>query len=177
MQNHIKLAAQVNIIFGWIGIGLSILAGISIFILFIASGGSLNDLTAGDTPGSWVRTLGLLLLVLGSLQLIFSITQLSGGRKLLAGEKGMTGLMIVSLISLLAFPIGTIIGAYTIWVISACRDLLIDLSTIKHPHAEQMAQEGIIYNGRYYAVGEIHFDKLDDAFAYARQLKQRNISV
>ena len=51
MQNHIKLAAQVNIIFGWIGIGLSILAGISIFILFIASGGSLKDLTAGDTSG------------------------------------------------------------------------------------------------------------------------------
>lgn len=89
----------------------------------------------------------------------------------------MTGLMIVSAIALLAFPVGTIIGAYTIWVVTACKDVLIDPSTVQHPHAEQMMQEGISYNGRYYAVGEIHFDKLDDAVAYARQLKHRAIDV
>ena len=177
MQNHLKLAAQFNIILGWIGIGLTVLACSLIFIFYAASGGSIKYLTAGDTAGDWIRSLGLLAFVLAALQLTFSITQISGGKKLLAGEKGMTGLMIVSIISLLAFPIGTIVGAYTLWVVSASKELLVDPSTVKHPHAELMAQEGIAYNGRYYAVGEMHFDKAEDAFAYARHLKQRNIKM
>ena len=165
-----KFATQVNIILGWIGIGLTVLACSLIFIFFVASSGSIKHLT----DGNWGSTLGLLTLVLVALQFMFSITQLSGGRKLLAGEQGMTGLMIVSLISLLAFPIGTLIGAYTIWVVTACKDSLIDPSTVQHPHAGQMTHEGITYNNRFYAVGEMHFDKLDDAFAYARLLKQKN---
>ncbi len=179
MQEHRNLSARLNIILGWIGIAFSALAATLLFILYAtALSGSrgtttIRELTIGSLPGMT----GLLAITFVALQLLFSITQLSGGKKLLAGEKGMTGLMIVSVVSLLAFPIGTIIGAYTIWVVTACKDSLVDPSTVEHPHAEQMAHEGITYNGRYYAVGEIHFDKLDDAFAYARQLKQRSINV
>ena len=176
MQEHRKLAARVNIIVGWIGIVCAALALAVVFIFFAATlseGMKLKEAATGNMLGM----LALLALVFAALQFLFSIAQLAGGKKLLAGEKGMTGLMIVSAISLLAFPIGTIIGAYTIWVVTTCKHLLVDPSTVKHPYTEQMAQEGVTYNGKYYAFGEMHFDKLDDAFEYARQLKHQPISV
>ena len=167
MQQHITLAAWVNIVLGWIGIGLASIA-IAVLLYFTI---------AAWSPSSNYGVFGLMLLPLSVLQFVFSIAQLIGGQKLLAGKKGMTGLVVVSVISLLAFPIGTIIGAYTIWVVTTCKDLLVDPSTVKHPHTEQMTQEGITYNGKYYAFGEMHFDKLDDAFEYARQLKHQHISA
>ncbi len=172
MQEHRKLAAWVNIILGWIGIGCAALALILVFIYFAMAFAENMGLKEAST--NLIGMLAYLALAFAGLQFIFSKTQLSGGRKLLAGEQGMTGLMIVSLISLLVFPVGTLIGAYTIWVVTACKDSLIDPSAARHPHAEQMAQEGITYNNRFYAVGEMHFDKLGDAFAYARLLKQKN---
>ena len=176
MQEHTKVAAWVNIILGWIGIVCVALAITLVFIYFAtALSGNMNLKEAAT--GNIIGFLALVALALSGLQFLFSIAQLSGGKKMLAGEKGTTGLMIVSIISLLAFPIGTISGAYTIWVLFTCKDLLGAPSTVNHPHTEQMAQEGITYNGKYYAFGEMHFDKLNDAFEYARGLDRKSTRV
>lgn len=176
MQEHIKVAAWVNIILGWIGIVCATLAITLAFIYFAMALSESMDLKEAAL-GNIIGFLALAALLLGSLQFLFSTTQLSGGKKMLAGENGMTGLMIVSLISLLAFPIGTISGVYTIWVLNTCKDLLRVPATVNHPQTEQMAQEGITHNGKYYAVGEMHFDMLSDAFEYARGLDRKNTRV
>ena len=42
------------------------------------------------------------------------------------------------------------------------------------PETEQMMHYGITHNGKYFALGEMHFDKLDQALEYARGLERQS---
>ena len=173
MHQHRNLAARVNIVMGWIGIACAILAMVVIFVFFAwasSDGMGFKEAATGNALGM----MALIVFALAVLQLLFSVTQLSGGEKILAGEKGMTGLMIVSIISLFAFPIGTIVGAYTIWVLIAGQNTLGIPSAVNLHETEQTARYGITHNGKYFACGEMHFDNLDHALEYARGLERQN---
>ena len=42
------------------------------------------------------------------------------------------------------------------------------------PETEQMVHYGITHNGKYFACGEMHFDKLEHALEYARGLERQS---
>lgn len=175
MQNHRLLAARLNIVMGWAGVTIASLTIFVILLFFVWALSSSTNLSIRElTTGNLLGVIAILALALAILQLAFSIVQLSGGEKILAGDRRLTGLMIVSIIAILAFPIGTIIGAYTIWVLKTGKHLTEISPETSHPRSEEMAREGITFNGAYYACGEMHFDKLDDALAHANWLRRKN---
>jgi hypothetical protein len=108
MKTHLTIVALVNIVFGL----LWMLGGVA-----MTFGLGLLGLVSGDVVGGLV--LGTLGVVGGLLLVLLGVPQTIGGVGLLA-RKGWARyvLIVTSAIGLLKFPVGTITGAYSLWVLT-----------------------------------------------------------
>ncbi len=107
MQTHIKIVALMNILFG----ALMVLAGAA-----VAFGVGLLGLTTGDLGG--ILVLGTIGVLGGLLLVALALPQIIGGLGLLANRSWARYVLIVtSALSLFKFPVGTVLGAYALWVL------------------------------------------------------------
>ncbi len=108
MQNHIKIVALGNMALGALGIVVAIL-----FML----GFSVAGLASGELAGGLV--LGSIGVIGGAFIAVYSLPQFIGGLGLLARKNwARYVLMVTSALSLFGFPIGTILGGYSLWVLT-----------------------------------------------------------
>ncbi len=108
MENHIKIVALGNMAVG----ALSMLGGL---VVMLAMGGA--GLLSGEIGGA--IALGSLGLIIGTMVVVLGLPQFIGGLGLL-GRKSWARyvLMVTSALSLFGFPIGTILGGYSLWVLT-----------------------------------------------------------
>ncbi len=108
MHTHLRLVAFGNIAVG----ALSALVG---FFLMFAFG--LFGVVSGDAGVA--IALGTFGLVLGVFLALLSLPQLVGGIGLLARKNWARYLLIVtSAFGLFAFPVGTVLAGYSLWVLT-----------------------------------------------------------
>lgn len=104
MEPYVK-AGRLFRIFGWIGIG-GIVVAIAIPVMINPNTPSLRP-----DASSWLPTLLLLVLVAG-----MSVLQLKVGTAIKEHKNwGRTVGIVLGIIHLFGFPIGTLIGAYILW--------------------------------------------------------------
>ncbi len=109
MSTHVKVVAALHILFGALGL----LAATIIFTLFGTAGGIV--IWNGEVgPAAIVGTVGL---CIGGVIAILSVPGIIGGWALLGGKEWARVLIIVlGLLELIHFPLGTALGVYTLWV-------------------------------------------------------------
>jgi hypothetical protein len=107
MRTHIKVVAIVNMIYGALGV----LGGLSILV-----GGTLGSLMSGSFVGAIAGT--------AASATIGIVWACLAGVRVLAGFGLMNGkswaryaIIVVSALGLFKFPIGTIFGVYSLWVL------------------------------------------------------------
>jgi hypothetical protein len=107
MDRHVTAVGVIFIGFGAVGI----IIGLLLFWLLAGIG-----LASGDKEAMGVLT--IIATVLGGLMVLTSIPEIIAGIGLLKHKEWARILaLILSAISLLEFPIGTIIGIYGLWVL------------------------------------------------------------
>lgn len=107
MERHIKLLGALYIIFG----SLFLIGAIVIYFALTTAG-----LLSGDETAIFVTE--IVALAVGAFLLVISIPGIIAGIGLLKYRLwAKTLALIIGLINLINFPIGTIIGVYTIWVL------------------------------------------------------------
>jgi hypothetical protein len=107
MDQHIKIVGVLQIVYG----AFFVLLGLTIFVIVAGVGALSRDRDAMIITGT-VAT------VVASLFVIFSIPSIIGGIGVLKRrEWGRIVTIVLSAIHLLNFPIGTIVGAYSIWAL------------------------------------------------------------
>ena len=114
MEQHVKILAWLNIVFG----GLGILGALAILLMF----GGLAGVAASDTgdpdAAGGAAVLGIIGAVGFAFLALLSIPCVIAGVGLLKFRSWAQTLMIVmSVLSLLNFPIGTAVGIYGLWVL------------------------------------------------------------
>ncbi len=108
MHTHLRIVALANIVLGALGAlaGLLLAIGLGLVGFFSNEGGS----------GFVVGGIGL---VVGMILAVLSLPQIIGGIGLLARRNWARYLlMVTSAIGLFAFPIGTMLGGYSLWVLT-----------------------------------------------------------
>lgn len=114
MDGHIKIVAILHIVLGSIGLLIGLVASIGIGVAAMITG------VAADMPDAAVAV-PILSIVGGAVFFLFVLTSLPG----LIGGIGLMRnaswarilIVVVSAVGLLNFPIGTIIGAYSLIVL------------------------------------------------------------
>lgn len=107
MERHIKLLGALYIIFG----ALFLIGAVVIYFSLIAAG-----VLSGDATAMFVTE--IVGIVLGSFLLLVSIPGIIAGIGLLKYKPwAKTLALVIGIINLINFPIGTIIGVYTIWAL------------------------------------------------------------
>lgn len=107
MDSHITAVAALSIGLSVIGILLGILA----FVILAGIGFMVHDEEA-------MPILGVIGLGIGILMLILSVPGIIGGIGLLKRKEWARILVLItSALELVNFPVGTVIGAYSIWVL------------------------------------------------------------
>lgn len=106
MQQHIKVVAWIHLLFGIFGVGSALLFG---------GLGAIVGLFSGDAGGLMAGgIIGLLSIFFG----LLALPALLGGWGLLNYKPWARIVVIVlSVLNLLNFPIGTLIGGYSLWVL------------------------------------------------------------
>ncbi len=108
MHTHLRLVAFGNIAVGALSALVGILLTFGLGLVGVASG----DVGAAIAMG----TVGL---VIGVFLIILSLPQLVGGVGLLARKNWARYLLIVtSAFGLFAFPVGTVLAGYSLWVLT-----------------------------------------------------------
>lgn len=107
MEKHLTLIAIINIVFGII----LFLVGMGLFIA-VAGGGLISH----DSGAIFIT--GIVGMSLAVFFTVLAIPGIIGGVGILKHKDWARILMlIIAILSLMAIPIGTIIGIYTIWVL------------------------------------------------------------
>lgn len=107
MESHVKVVGILYIILGLIGLVL----GVGFFVIMAGAGAMSDDRDAAFVTG----TIGA---VIAGFFVLLSLPSLLGGWGVLKGRNwGRVLTLILSFFNLLGFPIGTAIGAYSIWVL------------------------------------------------------------
>lgn len=107
MQQHVKAVAIIHIIFG----GLGLVCAIGLFTV-IAGAGAIS----GDADAMWIT--GAIATFLGGFLAVISLPSIIAGVGLLKFRPWARILTIViSSIELLGVPVGTAIGAYSLWAL------------------------------------------------------------
>jgi hypothetical protein len=107
MQQHVKAVAIIHIIFGAMGM----LSAIALFTI-IAGAGAIS----GDTDAMWAT--GAVATFVGGLLAILSLPSIIAGIGLLRYRPwARIVTIIISCIDLMGVPIGTAVGAYSLWVL------------------------------------------------------------
>lgn len=122
MRKHIEILAYLNIVLGVI----TLLLGF--FLAFIVAG---SGLISGDETAMWVTSLvggglGFFIAAIGGVSIL-------GGWGLLKRQEWARILIIIlSILSLPAFPFGTALGVYGLWVLFS-GEARPEFSTHPHP--------------------------------------------
>jgi hypothetical protein len=114
MQNHVKLLGILHIVFGALGI----LVGLGILALF----GGIAGIVGMNSPAEEARVAVPVLGGIGGLiffaMLVLSVPGIIAGVGLLSYKPWARILaIIISILDLLQFPLGTVLGFYGIWVL------------------------------------------------------------
>jgi hypothetical protein len=110
MKNHIQVVAILHIALGV----MSLVAAIVLFSI-IGLAGSIV-IAQGEEAAAGI--LGIIAVLLGGFLAITALPGIIGGWALLTGRNwGRTLVIILGALGLLNFPIGTAVGAYTLWVL------------------------------------------------------------
>ena len=114
MDQHLKIVAYLLIAFGIIGL----LGAVCILVVGLGVGGTVGA-TATDQDGALAALLsGGVMMGIAALVAVLSIPNIIAGRGLLQRRPWARTLAIVlSVLGLLNFPLGTAIGAYSLWVL------------------------------------------------------------
>ena len=116
MENHVKLLAIVSIVFGALGL----LCGIIVFAVLGGAASIVGITAATQDPDALVAVpiLGLLAVAISTLITVLSLPSLIMGLGLLKYRNWARILgIVISVLNLLNFPIGTAIGVYGLWVL------------------------------------------------------------
>jgi len=116
MEKHISVLGILHIAYSVLGLFI----GLVVFAIFSGIGFIVRD--AGNIPVAGTVDVPALLLVIGSviagLLVVFSLPGMIGGIGLLKHKEwARIVVLIVGFFDLLHIPIGTALGAYTIWVL------------------------------------------------------------
>lgn len=107
MDQHIKIAAVLQILYGAFALFIAVL----VFAILMGAGILSGDRTAALVTG----TLGV---VIGTIFFVLAIPSFIAGAGLLKRrEWARIVTIILSCIHLLSFPVGTIVGGYSLWVL------------------------------------------------------------
>jgi hypothetical protein len=107
METHIKVISWLYIILGALG-----LLGAAILILLVAGGG----LISGDRTAILATT--LVSVILGTVIILVSVPGIIAGIGLLKYRPWARILaLVLGILNLPGFPVGTILGIYTIWAL------------------------------------------------------------
>jgi hypothetical protein len=114
MQNHVKILGILHIVFGSLGI----LLGLGMLALFGGIAGIVGMNASGDEAAVAIPILG----AIGGLILVFallvSIPGIIAGIGMLSFKPWARILgIIISVLELINFPLGTVLGFYGIWVL------------------------------------------------------------
>lgn len=110
MKIHVNIVAALRIFSG----GVGIIASVGIFVIFLAFG-LLGGMTTGDRDAYVVAIVGP---IVGMVIFLLSLPELIGGLGLLKLKGwGRILVLIVSIIGLVQFPLGTAVGIYSLWVL------------------------------------------------------------
>ena len=113
MEQHVKILAILNIVLG----GLGVLAALVVLVVF----GGLAGLEAADTPTGAQGDAAVLGLIGGIVFIaitVLSIPSLIVGYGLLKFRSWAQILAIIlSVLSLMNIPLGTVLGIYWLWVL------------------------------------------------------------
>lgn len=110
MKNHIQVVAFLHIALG----AMSLLAAIILFSIIGLAGGIVVSQGEGTAAG----ILGIIAVVLGGFLAVTGLPGIIGGWALLTGRSwGRILVIILGALGLFNFPIGTAVGAYTLWVL------------------------------------------------------------
>jgi len=115
METHVKVVGVLNIVFGALG-----LLGALVVLLIFGGAAGLVRMQPGMEPETGLAA-GIVGLVGGAIflvVLVLSLPCLLGGWGLLKRREWARILVIViSALNLINIPLGTIIGAYSLWVL------------------------------------------------------------
>lgn len=107
MRTHIKVVAIVNIILGALGV----LGGLGVLL-----GGTFGSLMSGSFVGAVAGTATSVLV--GAVLACMAGVRVLAGFGLMSGKQwARYGIIIVSALGLFNFPVGTIFGIYSLWVL------------------------------------------------------------
>ncbi|MBK1876378.1 hypothetical protein [Pelagicoccus mobilis] len=110
MNNHVRIVAYLHIAFG----ALSLLAAIVTFIALGAVGGLV--VVQGEIGAAGI--LGVVAVFVAGLLSVLAIPDLLGGWALLVGKPwGRPLVIVISFLSLLNIPFGTVVGIYSLWAL------------------------------------------------------------
>jgi len=111
MENHIKILAILMIIYGAIGV----LAVLAVMLIF-GGAGLISTGASGDAAPALIA--GMIGIVISAFVLLTHLPGLIVGFGLLKYKPWARVLgIIISLLFLLSFPIGTVVGIYGLWVL------------------------------------------------------------
>ena len=110
MNIHVKVVAVLHILCGVLGL----IAAVVIFVLFGVAGGIV--ISQGERGVATI--IGIVALLIGGFLAVLALPEIIGGWGLLAQKQWARVLVIVlGILHLLNFPFGTMLGAYTLWVL------------------------------------------------------------
>jgi len=116
MKKHVSLVAALQIGFSTMGI----LGAIIIFFAFSFAGSFVGDVDEATVVLKFIGSL------LPAIVILFSLIGLIGGIGLLSYQKWARVLvMVVAAIGCLAFPLGTIVGIYSLWALMQDETILL----------------------------------------------------
>ncbi len=108
MKEHVKIVAALRI-----GMSVLVLVGAALVFLSVVGGGLLS----GDPDA--IRITGIVGTILAGVLALFCIPGIVAGVGLLRYRNWARILnLVLSIFDLLLFPIGTLIGVYSIWVLA-----------------------------------------------------------
>lgn len=115
MDKHIRALAILHIVYG----SLALLAGLIVFLLLSGIGIALNNIPESEEMSVSVSSLVVFIgFLVGILLLIVSLPGIIGGIGLLRHKEwARIVILIVGFFDLLHIPVGTALGAYTLWVL------------------------------------------------------------
>ncbi len=116
MDTHVRVLGVIHIAFGVLGL----LAGVMLFVIFGGAAGIVGTVGAMEDPEALIAVpiISLVGAVIVGIVVILSIPSLAAGVGLLSYQNWARMLaLILSVIGLLNVPIGTIVGAYGLWVL------------------------------------------------------------
>lgn len=113
-----KLVGVLNIVWGLMGITGGVIGGLILFLPAILARAGYLDRVPRHEADTLMAVLGLLAGVIVIIALAVSLPSLIGGIGLLKGRSwARTLVLVVSFFNLLAFPLGTALGVYGIYVL------------------------------------------------------------